>query len=140
MRKEKVNELIEYYCNMEENIVIEAKEKLANSEEEFTDLKSQLIDEFFNKVHYATDLEQYINEIVIVFSNRELTASMIFDVREDEQVNRFISEVLSEMDNKLEDSDYQAIDKVYKEAGFRYLLDFAYRIKSDLLESSSING
>lgn len=101
----------------------------------FGDKKEQtLVGELFDNVSNETELEDYIWNYVDSFVNNNVTVEDVFNARNNASVADKISEILSEIDNKLSESTVSAMEKVLESAGFRYMLSVANSVDESLLK------
>ena len=124
--KEKINEIREEII---ESAVSNVKRDIfGNNKEEL------LIEELFQHVSDASDLESHVWETVDDFCNKNISVEEIFSCRKNPQMSDMISEVLSESDNTLSSSSYSEIDHILNMACFRYMLMTGSNLEKELLQ------
>lgn len=122
------------------------KTKLNNFLEELSKKEDQLIDEsvfskveinkdfkesLFSEIHTQSSLDSFISEEADYFACKHITNDMVFENRHSLFYD-YINEILAEQDGA-SIKNVSDIDKVYKDAGYRYLLNIGHDIGSQLL-------
>ena len=122
--KTKLNDFLEKIEKREDAIIEEA---IYSEEEVDTNFKERL----FKDVHSQSSLDSYISEEADAFANKYITAEVVFEKRKSLFCD-FIDEILSERDGEPL-KGVKAMDRIYEDAGYRYILNIGFAVQSQLL-------
>lgn len=122
--KTKLNDFLEKIEKREDAIIEEA---IYSEEEVDTNFKERL----FKDVHSQSSLDSYISEEADAFANKYITAEVVFEKRKSLFYD-FIDEILSERDGEPL-KGVKAMDRIYEDAGYRYILNIGFAVQSQLL-------
>ena len=127
--KTKLNDFLEKIEKREDAIIEEA---IYSEEEVDTNFKERL----FKDVHSQSSLDSYISEEADAFANKYITAEVVFEKRKSLFCD-FIDEILSERDGEPL-KGVKAMDRIYEEAGYRYIFNVGFGMQSQLLAVYSL--
>ena len=122
--KTKLNDCLEKIEKREEAIIEEA---IYSEEEVDINFKERL----FKDVHSQSSLDSFISEEADAFADKYLTAEVVFEKRKSLFCD-FIDEILSERDGEPL-KGVKAMDRIYEDAGYRYILNIGFAVQSQLL-------
>lgn len=122
--KVKVNNFLEVMHKKEDQIIDEAVFSKVSINKDF---KERL----FRDIHAQSSLEDFIHEEAGSFSDKYVNADVVFKDRSS-VFSDYIHEILAEQDGE-SIKDVKDMDKVYKDAGYRYILNVGHDIESQLL-------
>lgn len=122
---------------LKERLNIERKEIIDASQPEKTifnnNQEENLINGLFDEIESQTDFEEFVSVFVDNFTLNHVLAKDVFEVRSNPVISNYISEILCEMDKTLDSTDVSSIDKIFNNAGYRYLDSIANSKKEELL-------
>lgn len=122
--KTKLNDFLEKIEKREDAIIEEA---IYSEEEVDINFKERL----FKDVHSQSSLDSFISEEADAFANKYITAEVVFEKRKSLFCD-FIDEILSERDGEPL-KGVKAMDRIYEDAGYRYILNIGFAVQSQLL-------